>query len=76
MSFILALVMSIIALLVVLVLAAAASFPSHVHADDLSPEGAWTGPARLPHTSRGQSPAGTRRPGQVLARPPKIHSWI
>ncbi len=75
MSLILAFVMLIIALLVVLVLAASASFPRHVLPDDLSPEGEWSGPARLPQVSRGQSPIG-RRPGQVPAQPLKVHSWI
>ena len=75
MSLILVFVMLIIALLVVLVLAASASFPRHVLPDDLSPEGEWNGPARLPHTSRGQSPIG-RHPGQVPVRPLKIHSLI
>ena len=76
MSFILALAMLTFALLIVLVLAAAASFPRHVLTDNLAPEGEWSGPARLPHAKPVQSHPGTDRSGPMLARPLKIHSWI
>jgi hypothetical protein len=64
-------------LLIVLVLAAVASFPNQVLSDDdQSPQGEWTGPAHLPHTHRGHAPTAGHSAGRLPARQLKIHSWI